>query len=183
MLKEETADEAFAEATSRREFLLYSQRLLFSAAVLTLSPFSLRASDMPGLNLQHLDTSSALMLAELSRLLFPHDKLADSVYLDVVKDIDADMQVRGETRELIKQLPALLNTKAGGDWLSTGTGQKLGVLKSLEGSEMFAYLHKRTIDSLYRNPAVWKLVGYQGSSIEHGGYLHRGFDDIDWLEN
>jgi hypothetical protein len=28
---------------------------------------------------------------------------------------------------------------------------------------------------------VWPLFGYEGSSLEYGGYLERGFDDIGWL--
>jgi hypothetical protein len=35
--------------------------------------------------------------------------------------------------------------------------------------------------TLYSNPQVWPLFGYQGSSLEYGGYLERGFDDIAWL--
>jgi len=38
-----------------------------------------------------------------------------------------------------------------------------------------------TAEIVMRDPALWKTLGYQGSSIEHGGYLYRGFDDIDWL--
>ena len=75
----------------------------------------------------------------------------------------------------------MLNSKAGGDWLKTPLSKQLELLKGLQGSELFAYLHTRTIESLYRNPQVWKLIGYEGSSVEQGGYLHRGFDDIDWL--
>jgi hypothetical protein len=29
---------------------------------------------------------------------------------------------------------------------------------------------------------MFDLVGYGGSAIEQGGYINRGFDDIDWLE-
>ena len=28
---------------------------------------------------------------------------------------------------------------------------------------------------------VWPKFGYEGSSAEHGGYIKRGFADIDWL--
>ena len=34
---------------------------------------------------------------------------------------------------------------------------------------------------LYYLPAVWALLGFEGSSVEFGGYVDRGFDDIDWL--
>ena len=37
------------------------------------------------------------------------------------------------------------------------------------------------VASLYNNPEVWPKFGYEGSSAEHGGYINRGFSDIDWL--
>jgi hypothetical protein len=30
---------------------------------------------------------------------------------------------------------------------------------------------------------VWTKLGYEGPSAPEGGYLHRGFDDIDWLKD
>lgn len=33
----------------------------------------------------------------------------------------------------------------------------------------------------FRHPAIWAAIGYQGSSVEYGGYLDRGFNDISWL--
>ncbi len=38
------------------------------------------------------------------------------------------------------------------------------------------------VTGLYDNKAVWPLFGYEGSSWEKGGYLNRGFNDIDWLD-
>ena len=35
--------------------------------------------------------------------------------------------------------------------------------------------------TLYSDPEVWELLGYEGPSFDKGGYLHRGFDDLDWL--
>jgi hypothetical protein len=37
------------------------------------------------------------------------------------------------------------------------------------------------ITALYNQPDLWAKLGYEGSSAEHGGYIHRGFNDIDWL--
>jgi hypothetical protein len=39
------------------------------------------------------------------------------------------------------------------------------------------------IVSFYNQPDIWHRFGYEGSSFEYGGYLHRGFDDINWLNN
>ena len=30
-------------------------------------------------------------------------------------------------------------------------------------------------------PSCGQALGYEGSSFEQGGYLHRGFNDLDWL--
>jgi len=98
-----------------------------------------------------------------------------------VRDIDANIAVNDPTGTLFKQAASILNREIGGDWINATVAQQLAVLESQQQSEWFNYLRERTIESLYRNPLVWKLVGYQGSSIEHGGYLHRGFADIDWL--
>ena len=35
--------------------------------------------------------------------------------------------------------------------------------------------------SLYNQKEVWPVFGYEGESYSHGGYIHRGFDDITWL--
>jgi hypothetical protein len=167
--------------SSRREFLEMSGRIILSASALSLSPFSLSASDITNLNLKHIDSSSAHMLAEISRLLFPHSKLEDEVYLDVIKDVENDIQIRPDTKKLITKAIERLNSEANGLWQEIPVSKQLHILSESQTSEWFAYLRNRTIESLYRNPEVWKLVGYQGSSIEHGGYLNRGFDDIDWL--
>ena len=34
---------------------------------------------------------------------------------------------------------------------------------------------------IYGNKEIWKLFGYEGSSVEHGGYVKRGFD-INWIQ-
>jgi len=54
-------------------------------------------------------------------------------------------------------------------------------LRSLDGSPFFAFMFQQTILGLYNEPETWTLLGYEGSSIEYGGYLDRGFDDIGWL--
>jgi hypothetical protein len=35
--------------------------------------------------------------------------------------------------------------------------------------------------TLYNNPDVWPKFGYEGASADKGGYINRGFNDIDWL--
>ena len=34
---------------------------------------------------------------------------------------------------------------------------------------------------LYNQKELWPIFGYEGASADKGGYIERGFDDIDWL--
>ena len=54
-------------------------------------------------------------------------------------------------------------------------------LGKLEGGPFFSLVYTATINGLYLNEELWMLFGYEGSSLEHGGYLYRGFDEVDWL--
>lgn len=55
------------------------------------------------------------------------------------------------------------------------------MLRVAEQTAFFKKCRGDLVVSLYNQPAVWAKLGYEGSSAEHGGYIHRGFDDIDWL--
>jgi hypothetical protein len=37
------------------------------------------------------------------------------------------------------------------------------------------------ITTLYDDREVWKLLGYEVDSFAKGGWIDRGFDDLDWL--
>ena len=37
------------------------------------------------------------------------------------------------------------------------------------------------VTTFYDDREVWGLLGYEVDSFAQGGYLHRGFDDLDWL--
>jgi hypothetical protein len=37
------------------------------------------------------------------------------------------------------------------------------------------------VTGLYNNKEAWPLFGYEGASADKGGYITRGFDDINWL--
>ena len=50
-------------------------------------------------------------------------------------------------------------------------------------SDFFSTVRTATINNLYTNPLVYRFFGFEGSSVEHGGYIERGFDDIGWLSN
>ena len=61
------------------------------------------------------------------------------------------------------------------------SGLQLQNLKRIDGNDFFETVRGATLGGLYGNPRVAMLFGFEGSSLEHGGYIDRGFDDIGWL--
>ena len=76
---------------------------------------------------------------------------------------------------------AALNSTGKGPWLELPEQEQIGIIQDLAGTPFFNFMHWMTAEIVMRDPKLWGELGYQGSAIEHGGYLYHGFDDIDWL--
>jgi hypothetical protein len=55
------------------------------------------------------------------------------------------------------------------------------VLRGADGSPFLTAIVDSAVVTLYSDPEVWDLLGYEGPSYDKGGYVDRGFDDLDWL--
>ena len=130
-----------------------------------------------------IDAHTAQSLLVMARALFPHDRLGDQYYASVVDALDKQAAGDPALRKLLADGVARLDSARGITWLQLSDGARHAVLKSAEGSEFFTTVRTATINNLYTNPLVYRFFGYEGSSVEHGGYIHRGFDDIGWLPN
>lgn len=120
-------------------------------------------------------------LLRIARRLYPHPALEDAVYLDVLKPLRAEAAADPKIAAAFEKGCAELDAFAGGDWLHADTGSQIAALRSIEDSAFFEKLRNAVRVELYDHPEVWRLLGFEGSSVEHGGYIDRGFDDIDWL--
>lgn len=156
---------------NRRSFLQLIVRI--SGGVL-LASFSgmpaIATADDP--RLEHLSEQEGANLFLLVKTLFPHGRLGDGPYWLVVGRLDAmsaDAAFRGLIRSGLKDLDALPADK------------KSQTLKAMEPSAFFQTVRILTLLGLYGNPEAALKFGYEGSSFEQGGYLERGFDDLDWL--
>lgn len=162
----------------RRQFLASTVRIALGASAAQLLSGSLSAQALAESKFENFSEPDARTLSTTARAMFPHRDLDDSYYLAVVQTLDS---LSAEQRESIANGLTQLNAATEGSWLDASVDDKLRALEELQDEPFFRLVLNTTIDVLYRHPDVWKLVGYQGSSIEHGGYLDRGFDDIDWL--
>jgi hypothetical protein len=132
--------------------------------------------------------SAAPTLARMARDLYPHDRLPDAAYAAAVAAIDgqfADDPSRGLSMARgAQELDNAAQALSGRPYLAIdGEAGRVAVLKSMEqaGSAFFKAMRAGMITTLYNQEGLWPKFGYEGSSAEKGGYLHRGFDDLDWL--
>ncbi len=65
----------------------------------------------------------------------------------------------------------------GADW----ERDRVVILRSMEDSPFFQTVRGGLVTGLYNQKAVWPLFGYEGESYSKGGYIDRGFDDINWI--
>jgi hypothetical protein len=108
----------------------------------------------------------------VARVMFPHDMLPDIAYAKVVKALEPEA-------ETVAAGVAALDE--GTPFVELDDDAALARLTEAEGSDYFELVRSTAVVELYDNPLVWKAFGYEGPSVHLGGYLHRGFDDLDWL--
>jgi hypothetical protein len=115
-------------------------------------------------------------LLHMVRVAYPHDRFPDAPYQRTVKIIE-----ESDADGLLPEGIAALNQAAGGDFGSLSEAEATAVLERMSQSPFFKLVHATTVVSLYDDHEVWDILGYEGESFSKGGYLDRGFDDLDWL--
>ncbi len=138
------------------------------------------------MSLQALKPETARTLIQMARDLYPHDRLGDSYYAKAIEPYDAKAATDAQLADLLNQGAAMLDREAkakfGKPYAELSTeGDRVAVLKAAEQTPFFKKVRADMITALYNQPEVWAKLGYEGPSAPEGGYLHRGFDDIDWL--
>jgi hypothetical protein len=129
-------------------------------------------------------TMATLVL--MSRDIFPHDRLADIYYIKAVTPYDAkaggDPAFQAMVESGVAEVDAWSQRQHKADYLQVPwEADRVDVLVALQESPLFKKLRGDLVVSLYNQEEVWPKFGYEGSSADKGGYIHRGFNDIDWL--
>jgi hypothetical protein len=114
-----------------------------------------------------------------ARTMFPHDGFPDEAYEKVIRQIEVEAANNEDVAKQIEEGIAALD--GSGSFASLDEDARLEALTKAEGTPFFALLKATAVVELYDNPAVWKLLGYEGPAAHLGGYVDRGFDDLDWL--
>lgn len=136
-----------------------------------------------GLETQGLQPDTVATLIKMARDIYPHDRLPDRYYAIAIKGHDAKAAEDVAYKTLIEEGVADLNRRAGADGYR-GLGweeDRVAVLQQIEDTDFFQAIRSDLVVSLYNQKEVWPYFGYEGESYSKGGYINRGFDDIDWL--
>jgi hypothetical protein len=166
---------------NRRQFLQTSG-LAAAGVAATASGAVLVAPDGAwALQLSAFDEHTARTLLVMSRRIYPHESLNDMYYVPVVEALDGGANTDKDLNKLLTDGVAELDSAMGVAWVDLSEGNQLQVLTDMQSSGFFQKVRGQTVVSLYNNPLAWRHFGYEGPSYEYGGYIHRGFDDLNWL--
>ena len=126
-----------------------------------------------------LDAHALATLTAMARVLYPHDFLDDSSYRRVVDIVAAEADAAQNV--LLAEGVAALDEAGGRAFVGLAEKEKLAAVLAIEGSSFFEAMRAATARHLYDDRALWPRFGYEGASSHLGGYIERGFDDIDWI--
>lgn len=171
---------------SRRGFLKGSGLASIGITVLSASTLLTSSSEAFAQSFTVLGPDAGKVLLVMARDIFPHDKLAEKYYMHAIEPYDLAAAKDPALKTLLTDGIALLNAAS---QKMTGKSYtaipeepgRVAVLKSIESTPFFQKIKGDLVTGLYNNKEVFALFGYEGSSWEKGGYVNRGFNDIDWL--
>lgn len=165
--------------TARRNFLKRG-----GAMVVAISCFGTNSVDVAlAAQSTTLGDKEKQTLFAMVRTLYPHKNLPDAAYAIAVQQIEVQMAVEPNSKKIIKSGLARLDRASRGNFAALDTERRHSILLEEAGTPFFEMVRKKCITSLYDNLLAFAFLGYPGSSWEHGGYINRGFQDLDWLPN
>ena len=128
-----------------------------------------------------LDAGATTRIASVIRAIFPHDALAEGPYQRSAEAIVTNVSPVTHQLAVVVEGIRSLDALAGGDLTALSTDELSAILRHIEQTEFFQLLLTSAVVTLYSDPETWSLLGYEGPSFDKGGYINRGFDDLDWL--
>jgi hypothetical protein len=169
---------------SRRTFLQSAAAAAPVVAVATTA--GLGTEDAWAADATTLTPATLKTLVKVARDIYPHDFLVDSYYITAIKPWDAkaakDPAVKALLEDGVRRLDQDAQDRhklayAQVPW----EADRVVLLQGIEQTSFFKQVRSDLVVSLYNQQELWPKFGYEGSSAEQGGYIKRGFNDIDWL--
>jgi len=171
---------------SRRGFLSTSGAATLGIGALAGGRILIDPRGAWAISLQSLDPETARALVQMARDLYPHDRLTDVYYVKAIEPYDVAASKEPTLRNLLANGTKSLNETAKAKHNTAYADipdekDRVAILRGMEQTPFFQKVRSDMIPALYNQPDLWMRFGYEGPSAEYGGYIDRGFNDIDWL--
>ncbi|WP_128255474.1 hypothetical protein [Falsirhodobacter deserti] len=123
-------------------------------------------------------SGSRKMLKRMLRVMFPHKNFGDAPYERAAEAVLAlACEKPGRQVAFAAAIQELMNMS----FETLDDDAALEHLKGIAQTDFFKQVQGRALLAFYDDPEVWSLLGYEGESFDKGGYIDRGFNDLDWL--
>jgi hypothetical protein len=156
-------------STTRRKVLITISQLATAATLASCT----RSADQAAATAGNTDLD---LLASIAYDILPYAELSPGLYVSAAQQI-LDLKDNSVAAGLEKLRDASHNAA----WKDVPEAERVAILSSLQHSPFFGVVRAKTLQVLLREPATFAIVGYGGSSIQYGGYINFGFNDISWL--
>lgn len=127
------------------------------------------------------DARAAETLVAVVRTLYPHDGLPERIYRRTVFHFDAMAAKAPGIAQIFAEFIDMADSALPLPFRDLSEGYRVQVLKKLEATQPFRLVQRSAVRFLYDDVEVWQAFGYEGASVHLGGYVNRGFNDLDWL--
>jgi hypothetical protein len=126
-----------------------------------------------------LSSTAMATITAAARTMYPHDALPDDVYVRAGDKLAEVAREDSGAARMIEEGVSALN--GGRVFVELSADEQLEALKGVEGSDFFELVRSTAVVEVYSDERTWQLCGYEGPSFDKGGYINRGFNDLDWL--
>jgi hypothetical protein len=114
-----------------------------------------------------------------ARTMYPHDALPDDVYGRVSEKLAEAAREDPAAARVLEEGVSALN--GGQPFAELSADEQLEALNGIEGSDFFELVRSTAVVEVYSDQRTWEVCGYEGPSFDKGGYINRGFNDLNWL--
>lgn len=172
--------------SSRRAFLRGSAAAAAVLATLEGSRLIIGPGQAWALEMRSFSAEQGDALLRLLRDIFPHDRLADVFYANALAPLDdaaaADDSAQAMLAAGLADLDRRAADAAGRPFRELSSeAARTEIIEAIESTAFFSTVYGTCQIPFYNQADLWPLFGFEGPSSPFGGYLNRGFDDLDWL--
>ncbi|OUV79067.1 MAG: hypothetical protein CBC91_04045 [Rickettsiales bacterium TMED131] len=118
------------------------------------------------------------VLKKMVRTLYPHERFPDGPYNRTTEDVINKGNSSPEKAVMLQEGVDKLKTD---NFSSLNFKKATKYLEKMGRTEFFEHVRGTSTVTLYNDKETWELLGYEGYSSDMGGYVNRGFNDLDWL--